>query len=69
LVNDKTRLAQWMEERGFSWSQLQPAVLQEFGSWAKDVKEFSDLSLQQAKAIYNGRADIENVIVGQGQPN
>jgi recombination protein RecT len=67
LVNDKTRFSQWAEERGFTWSMMKAYLLKEYGNWVSQISDFSDLSLQQAKTLFNARADIENAIVGQPQ--
>lgn len=63
LVNDKTRLAQWLNERGFGWAELQPIVSREVGNWADSVGSFEDLNVAQAKAIYAARAGIETALV------
>lgn len=63
LVNDKTRLAQWMDERGFGWGQLQPIISREIGNWADAVGSFEDLNAAQSKAIYTARAAIESALV------
>lgn len=63
LVNDKTRLAQWMDERAFGWPMIQPIASRELGNWADAVTSFEDLNAAQAKAIYAARAGIEAALV------
>lgn len=59
LGNDRTALAQWMLEKNLGWGQIQPIVSREFGKWADEKATLEDLTAQQAKVVFNVRAEIE----------
>lgn len=64
LETDKTRFSAWALDRGFTWSQMKEYVRQEYGAWVEHINDFSDLSLQQAKTLFQARGEIENAIIG-----
>lgn len=65
LVNEKTSLAQWLDEKTFTWSAIQPHVAELVGQWAFDIPEFEGVSPNQAKAINAVRGQIETAILNE----
>lgn len=59
LVNEKTKLAEWMTANQFGWATLQPIVAEFVGAWAQEIGSFEELSVPQCKAILAAKAGLE----------
>jgi recombination protein RecT len=59
LINDKTRLAEWMSANRFGWQALQPLVAEFVGAWAQEIGSFEELSVKQCTAILAQKAGLE----------
>lgn len=65
----KDLLGAWMTEKQFTWSQVQPVLVEHASDVISDadaIASFDDLTEEQAAAICGARTGIENVIQSGG---